>query len=104
MLLCVRTTIDLPDELFRALKKRAADEGVTLRDLFARACRRYLREPSSKQVTGYRLKWKVTGRATDAPIDWRHVKTKLAEEETGRALSRYRIEPVAAQRVADTDK
>ena len=32
----VRTTLDLPDDLYRALKVRAAREGVSLKELVAR--------------------------------------------------------------------
>jgi len=33
----VRTTVDLPDELMRAAKARAAERGESLKDLFQRA-------------------------------------------------------------------
>ena len=42
MYLCVRTTIDLPDELFRRVKKKAAEENITLRELIERALRSHL--------------------------------------------------------------
>ena len=41
----VRTTIDLPEELYRALKARAALTGVTLRDLVRRLIEQGLRQP-----------------------------------------------------------
>lgn len=61
MLLCVRTTIDLNDEVFRAAKRRAAAEGTTLRDLIEQALRSHLAlKPRGK---GYKLKWNpVKGR------------------------------------------
>ena len=47
--------MDLGDELLRAAKKRAADEGVPLRDVVEDALRRYLAGPSKRR--GYRLRW-----------------------------------------------
>jgi hypothetical protein len=35
MLSCMRTTVDLPDELLRQARSRAADEGTTLTALLA---------------------------------------------------------------------
>ena len=39
---CVKTTLDLPDELLIAAKKRAAEERTSLRKLVARSLRREL--------------------------------------------------------------
>jgi len=36
------TSISLPDDLYRTLKHKAVDEGVSLRDLFEKALRLYL--------------------------------------------------------------
>ena len=47
--------MDLSDELLRRAKKRAADEGVPLRDVVEDALRRYL-AGSTKRGT-YRLNW-----------------------------------------------
>ena len=44
MLLCMRTTMDINDELMRHAKKKAADDGVPLRDVVEDALRRYLSE------------------------------------------------------------
>ena len=41
----MRTTIDLPDELYRTLKARAALSGVTLRDLVRSLVEQGLRQP-----------------------------------------------------------
>lgn len=35
MVLCMRTTVDLPDELLKQARSRAADEGTTLTALLA---------------------------------------------------------------------
>lgn len=42
MLLCMRTTLDLSDELLRAAKRRAADEGVSLKEIIERSLRGFL--------------------------------------------------------------
>lgn len=58
MPLCVRTTIDLNDELLRQAKRRAADEGVTLREVLERALRSHLAQrPGGKKK--YRLRWRT---------------------------------------------
>jgi plasmid stability protein len=41
----VKTTIELPDELFRALKVRAASEGRLLKDVMTEVVRRGLAAP-----------------------------------------------------------
>jgi len=55
MLLRMRTTMDLSDELLRRAKKRAADEGLPLRDVVEDALRRYLAGSTRRGV--YRLRW-----------------------------------------------
>ncbi len=57
MLSCMRTTVDLNDRLFRAAKRRAAEEGVTLRRVIEDALRGYLAGP--KAASGYRLSWRA---------------------------------------------
>ena len=42
----MRTTIDLPDPLFRRLKAAAAVEGTSLKSLIARAVRKELTDPA----------------------------------------------------------
>jgi hypothetical protein len=43
----MKTTVELPDELFVRAKKRAAERRTTLRDLIERGLRRELAEPRS---------------------------------------------------------
>ena len=57
MLLCVRTTIDLNDELMRRIKRLAADQGVTFRELVERALRAMLERKASRKP--YKLKWRT---------------------------------------------
>jgi Arc/MetJ family transcription regulator len=55
MLKCMRTTIDLNDELLREAKRRAVQEGQTLRELVEAALRRHLGRGGRRQA--YRLRW-----------------------------------------------
>lgn len=57
MLLCMRTTIDVADELLRLAKRRAAERGTTLREVVEEALRQHLQGAPAK--TGYRLKWQA---------------------------------------------
>ncbi len=59
MLLCVRTTFELSDELFRQLKRRAADDGVSLREVLDAALRSYLSPRSDRARPAYRLRWRT---------------------------------------------
>jgi hypothetical protein len=53
----MKTTFDIPDALFVAAKKRAADERVSLRDLVARGLRAQLtRRPRQKRSTAA-IRW-----------------------------------------------
>ena len=57
MLMCVRTTLEINDDLFRRAKRRAADEGTPLRAVVENALRVYLaRKPKS---AAYRLHWRT---------------------------------------------
>lgn len=55
MLRCMRTTLDIGDELLRRAKKKAADEGIPLREVVEAALREYLSGRPKK--TGYKLRW-----------------------------------------------
>ncbi len=44
----MRTTLDLPDELFREVKAKAALEGAKLKDLLTRYVESGLRQPGQK--------------------------------------------------------
>jgi hypothetical protein len=50
----MRTTIDLPDELFRKVKAAAALEGVKLKDLIARLIENGLRQGQRQERRGKR--------------------------------------------------
>jgi len=68
----MRTTVDLNDDLMRRAKRRAAEEGLTFRELLDRALRTHLeRRPAAK--TGYKLKLKGYGGGLQPGIsfdDW----------------------------------
>jgi hypothetical protein len=53
----MRTTIDIGDAIFREIKKRAADEGVPLREVIEAALRSYL-SPRPRR-SAYRLQWRT---------------------------------------------
>jgi len=57
MLLRVRTTIEIGDELLRQLKRKAADEGLTIRQVVETALRIYLGKPTKRKA--YQLNWKT---------------------------------------------
>jgi hypothetical protein len=58
----MKTTLELPDELFVAAKKRAAEERRSLRDLVTSGLRAELRRPRARARTATRIKWvTVTG-------------------------------------------
>lgn len=51
----MRTTLEINDELFRRAKRRAADEGATLRQVVESALHHYLGGGSRRPP--YRLRW-----------------------------------------------
>jgi hypothetical protein len=53
----MKTTVDLPDELFVAAKKRAAEERRPLRDLVAAGLRQQLQRPGPPKRAAPRIKW-----------------------------------------------
>ncbi len=59
MLSCMKTTVDIPDELFVAAKKRAAELREPLRELIERGLRAELRRSAT-----------TTGRPKPAKLTW----------------------------------
>jgi hypothetical protein len=53
----MRTTIEFTDELFRQLRKKAADEGSTIRAVVEAALRVYLSGDS--KPGSYKLRWRT---------------------------------------------
>jgi hypothetical protein len=62
----VRTSFDLPDALYRQLKRRAAAEGLAMRDLLLRALQGYLGRVAPAP---YALAWRATPGAQLVPDD-----------------------------------
>jgi hypothetical protein len=57
MLLCMRTTLEIGDELFRRVKRRAVNEGATFRAVVETALTLYLSKGSRRAP--YRLRWRT---------------------------------------------
>jgi len=55
----MRTTLEISDEIFRQLKRRAADEGGSVRQVVENALRVYLGKPKGRK--GYQLRWNSEG-------------------------------------------
>lgn len=53
----MKTTFDIPDELFVAAKKRAADDRVSLRDLVARGLRAQLSGRVRQKRSTAAIRW-----------------------------------------------
>lgn len=56
MLMHMRTTINLPDELYRATKVRAAADGRTVTSILEEALRTFLDEPPAERPADYRVR------------------------------------------------
>jgi hypothetical protein len=65
----MKTTLDLPDELFVAAKKRAADERRPLRDLVAAGLRAQLRSPARSTGTAKAIAWVTVKGGLPAGMD-----------------------------------
>jgi hypothetical protein len=81
MFLCMRTTIELNDELLRKAKRRAADGGTTLKDIVEQALRSML-EARPKSAGGYTLKWKPRGGGMQPGVnfdDWNALRDRMDE-------------------------
>ena len=64
----MRTTLDLPDPLFRTLKARAALDGTSLKDLVIRLVQRGLTEPMHPAEPTERAPFPVLIPATGQPF------------------------------------
>ena len=68
MYLCMRTTLDLDDELMRATKRYAAESGRTLSALIEAALREFLARVHRKR-RGYSLQWVVVEGGAQPGVD-----------------------------------
>ncbi len=65
----MKTTLDLPDQLFVAAKKRAADERRPLRDLVAAGLRAQLQNPSRSGRKAKVIEWVTVKGGLPAGVD-----------------------------------
>ncbi|MEO7191371.1 MAG: hypothetical protein ABI051_09975 [Vicinamibacterales bacterium] len=65
----MKTTLDLPDELFVRAKKRAAEQRRPLRDLVADGLRAELKGPAGRQRTGQPIVWVTVRGGLPAGVD-----------------------------------
>jgi len=65
----MKTTIDIPDELFVAAKKRAADERRPLRDLVATSLRAQLQSPARSRRKAAAIAWVTVKGGLPAGMD-----------------------------------
>jgi hypothetical protein len=64
----MRTTLDLPDSLFREVKTRAVQQGVTLKDLLAQYIQAGMNAPASAAPVAHRTQVPLPYfRNTDGP-------------------------------------
>lgn len=80
----MRTTVDLPDDLYRALKARAALSGVTVRELVRRYLEQGLRQPDTSEGAGGRRQPPpviVPPRGVPIPAPSRAAMRRLEERE-----------------------
>jgi len=62
----MRTTVDIPDPIYRELKTRAAAEGGTVKQLLLRGAQTVLREPLKKRVR--RLREPILSKGTPGSL------------------------------------
>ena len=67
--ICMRTTIDLPDELLRQARTRAAEEGTTLTALLAEGLRLRLNESAGTRRRRRKLPLSTVGGGLQPWID-----------------------------------
>jgi hypothetical protein len=65
MLICMRTTIEIDDRVFRELKREAAELGTTLRKVVNDRLSRSVHAPKPREK--YKFKWKVDPRGKMLP-------------------------------------
>jgi len=80
----MRTTIDLPDELMRAAKVRAAADGETLKDLFTRALEQELVHNTSPTGRRFRLPLIAPGAEPSVAVTPEQIADVLEAEDVER--------------------
>lgn len=69
MLFCMRTTLNLKDQLMRDIKRRAAEEGRTLTAVVEEALREHLRRDAEHTSSSFRLHLVTVPGAPRAGVD-----------------------------------
>jgi hypothetical protein len=64
-----KTTVELPEELMVAAKKRAAETGGTLRELLERGLRQQLQQPASAGRRHSPIRWVTVPGGLAADVD-----------------------------------
>lgn len=83
MLGTMKTTVELPDDLFREAKAYAAGHGITLREVFERGVQSVVRD-SAPRSRRFRLKTVTTkGRGIAGSGDWNSIRSKIYEGHGG---------------------
>ncbi|HXM56348.1 MAG TPA: hypothetical protein VOB72_13225 [Candidatus Dormibacteraeota bacterium] len=80
----MRTTVDLPDDLLRAAKARAAEHGESLKDLLARAVAREIRVQSGRRRGGRVMLPLIGGDGEAVEMTNADIEAALAAEEADR--------------------
>jgi hypothetical protein len=65
----MKTTIELPDDLFVAAKRRAAEERSTLRAIVERGVRAQLRRPPARQRSPASIRWVIADGGLPPSLD-----------------------------------
>lgn len=76
MVMCMRTTIDIPEKIFRQAKKVAAEQGISLREVVVRALEAQLEQPRRKR---YKFDWRPVKGGLPIPEEVWESRTKLYE-------------------------
>lgn len=69
MLFCMRTTLNLEDDLMRQTKQRAIERGLTLTALIEEALREHLRREGERRQAAWRLRLVTAGGPPRAGVD-----------------------------------
>jgi len=78
----MKTTVEIPDALFRRAKKYSAEKGVPLRSVIEEGLRRVLESPAQRS---FRLKpFGFRGRGAVSVADWSRVRELIYEDRGGK--------------------
>ena len=82
----MKTTVEIPDDLLRKAKARAALEGIRLNDFIAESLREKLRMPVPKTQRRRRTRFPIVqSKRTDAPVTMEQVNQAIEEMDMAEA-------------------